>query len=141
MTLYLILFHLPFLLIYFEIKKKLIFKDFINLYFLFLIIFVGFRYEVGGDFYSSSMSMLPLFSLNDIFSTLTILNSLLLYISKISGLDIFLYNVIAAIIFLAFYKFIEEFEFKTHNLLIAFPIIFIILAMVLLNNLLLLVLF
>ena len=130
MTLYLVIFHLPFLLIYFEIKKKLIFKDFINLYFLFLIIFVGFRYEVGGDFYSSSMSMLPLFNLTDIFSTLTILNSLLLYISKISGLDIFLYNIIAAILFFfCFYKFIEQFEYKIHNLLIAFPVIFIILAM------------
>lgn len=130
MTVYLVIFHLPFLLIYFEVKKKLIFKDFLNLYFLFLIVFVAFRYEVGGDFYSSSMSMLSLFSLKDIFSTLTILNSLLLYISKISGLDIFLYNFIAAIIFfLSFYKFIEEFEFKTHNLLIAFPVIFLILAM------------
>tara|TARA_B100001057_G_C22868005_1_gene957468 strand:+ start:567 stop:1604 length:1038 start_codon:yes stop_codon:yes gene_type:complete len=130
MILYLIVFHLPLLLIYFEIKKKLIFKDFINLYFLFLIIFVGFRYEVGGDFYSSSMSMLPLLNLKDIFSTLTILNSLLLYISKISGLDIFLYNIIAAILFfLCFYKFIEKFEYKAHNFLIAFPVIFIILAM------------
>ena len=70
MTVYLVIFHLPFLLIYFEIKKKLIFKDILNLYFLFLIIFVAFRYEVGGDFYSSSMSMLSLFSLKDIFSTL-----------------------------------------------------------------------
>ncbi len=130
MTTYLIVFHLPFLLIYFEIKKKLIFKDLLNLYFLFLIIFVGFRYEVGGDFYSSSMSMLPLFSFKDIFSTLTILNSLLLYISKISTLDIFLYNITAAILFfLCFYKFIKTYEYKTHNFFIAFPVIFLILVM------------
>ena len=63
MLTYLLLYQLPLIHLYFEFKKnKKIFNEVLKIYFLFLIIFIGLRYEVGGDFYSTSYSMLPLYN-------------------------------------------------------------------------------
>ena len=130
MITYILIFNIPLVLMYFEIKNKIIFEDLLKLYFLFLLLFIGLRYEVGGDFYSTSLSMLPLNSVYDTFSTITILNSVLLYISKISYLDVFIYNFIGSCAFIySFYKFTKNLESRSLTLIISFPIIFLILAM------------
>ncbi len=130
MITYILLFNFPLILYYFELKKKIIFDDLLKFYFLFLFFFISLRYEVGGDFYSTSLSMLPLTSFYETFSTITILNSILLYIAKLSSLDVFFYNSVASFIFCSiFYVFIKEFNNRSLILLISFPIIILILAM------------
>ncbi len=130
MITYILIFNIPLMLMYFEIRNKIIFEDLLKLYFLFLLVFIGLRYEVGGDFYSTSLSMLPLNSIYDVFSTITVLNSVLLYISKLSYLDVFLYNFIGSCVFIySFYKFTKNLESRSLTLIISFPIIFLILSM------------
>jgi len=131
MSFYLIIFTLIISVTFLNIK---LYKDskilFYSLVFVFFVLFVGFRYEVGGDWYAY-LEHYKEISFDDIWFFISSWDPgyvIVEYISKYLGLGIVGVNTLCAIIFFScFFYFIKVFKIKlSYALLIAYPYLILV---------------